>query len=86
VPPAVARGAPWQFPYFDSGPQGQDRPAQAVGPAGSQPKCIVPHPNFYSVCFEYFQIEFKPLEICHNSNEFDKNMKSILLFELKYNL
>jgi hypothetical protein len=29
---------------------------------------------------KYFHIELKHLEICHNSNEFDKNMKSILLF------
>jgi hypothetical protein len=32
------------------------------------------------------QIEFRSLEICQNSNKFDKNMKSTLLFEFKYNI
>jgi hypothetical protein len=54
-------------------------------PARPWPKCTVPFPLYHLIYFE-FPIRIQTSEFGCKSNKFDKNMKSTLLFEFKYNL
>jgi hypothetical protein len=87
-PPSSTNGQ--SSPVLRDGPQGQVWPAHEswvrLEASRPWPNATTVHHNFFQQLIWIIQVEFKPLEICSNSNKFNKTINSIPYFEFKHNL
>jgi hypothetical protein len=81
---AMEGGIPCFWPRAErlNGPETLAMPTGETQQA--EPSATVPPWHFLFGLIQIFQIMFKHFEKCSNSNKFNKNINSILLFEFKH--